>query len=214
MARHERRAGEIAAEVFHDMPISLSHRILPEMQEYERALTTIVNAAVRPVVSHYVGNLSRQLASKGFRGRFNLLRSDGGLISAAKAQAAPVNLLMSGPAGGVAGALWIARNAGYENVLTLDVGGTSTDVALIQRGSVSTAHPRYLGWSFNGPRIIARREDRWRGRRVDSTCAIADAGVAGWARIGGRSARPGLLPKRRHQTDCDRCQCCSWLSAD
>ena len=132
--RHERRAGEIAAEVFRDIPISLSHRILPEMQEYERALTTIVNAAVRPVVSHYVGNLSRQLASKGFKGSFNLLRSDGGLISAAKAQAAPVNLLMSGPAGGVAGALWIARNAGYENVLTLDVGGTSTDVALIQRG--------------------------------------------------------------------------------
>lgn len=131
---HEIRVGEIAAEIFKEIPISLSHQILPEMQEYERTLTTVANSAVRPVVAQYLWNLSEQLRAIGFAGRLNLLRSDGGLISASRAQDAPVNLLMSGPAGGVAGALWIARHAGIENILTLDVGGTSTDVALIEKG--------------------------------------------------------------------------------
>lgn len=130
----EKRVGVIAAEIFPDLPISLSHEILPEMQEYERTLTTVANSAVRPVVAAYIHNLREQLHGQGFRGRLNLLRSDGGLISSEKAENAPVNLLMSGPAGGVAGAAWVAKNAGIANVLTLDVGGTSTDVALIENG--------------------------------------------------------------------------------
>ncbi|MEO0344914.1 MAG: hydantoinase/oxoprolinase family protein [Pseudomonadota bacterium] len=132
--QHERRVAEIAAEVFdgQDITISLSHDILPEMYEYERALTTVANAAVRPVVGRYVRNLESELRGFGMSGRINLLRSDGGLMTAKKAQDAPVNLLMSGPAGGVTGALWVASQAGLHNILTLDVGGTSTDVALIE----------------------------------------------------------------------------------
>ena len=75
----------------------------------------------------------------GMEGQLNLLRSDGGLMSAAKSQTDPVNLLMSGPAGGVTGALWVAKSAGFKNILTLDVGGTSTDVALIEN-----AEPRLV----------------------------------------------------------------------
>jgi N-methylhydantoinase A len=131
---HERRVAEIVGEMFPDLPVSVSADILPEMQEYERALTTVANSAVRPVVSRYVGNLERELKGWGTPSKLNLLRSDGGLMSAEKSRAAPVNLLMSGPAGGVAGALWVARNAGFPNVLTLDMGGTSTDVALIEGG--------------------------------------------------------------------------------
>lgn len=131
---HERRVGEIAREVFPDIPISLSHQVLPEMQEYERTLTTVANAAVRPVVGRYVRNLRERLRAVGMNGRIALLRSDGGLMSSEKAEDQPVSLLMSGPAGGVAGALWVARNAGLRNILTLDVGGTSTDVALIEDG--------------------------------------------------------------------------------
>ncbi|MDA5194168.1 hydantoinase/oxoprolinase family protein [Govanella unica] len=130
----ESRVAVVAAEVFPNLPISLSHEILPEMQEYERTLTTVANSAVRPMVAAYIHNLREQLYGTGFRGRLNLLRSDGGLISSEKAETAPVNLLMSGPAGGVAGAAWVAQNAGIKNVLTLDVGGTSTDVALIENG--------------------------------------------------------------------------------
>ena len=129
---HEKRIGAAAQQMMGDIPISLSHEILPEMQEYERTLTTVANAAVRPVVSKYVASLREKLRAKGMDGKLSLLRSDGGLMSAAKAQEHPVNILMSGPAGGVAGALWVARNAGFKNILTLDVGGTSTDVALIE----------------------------------------------------------------------------------
>ena len=128
---HETRIAEIAQEVFPKLTISISHQVLPEMMEYERALTTTANASVRPVVGKYVRNLESDLRNMGMQGQLNLLRSDGGLMSAAKSQTDPVNLLMSGPAGGVTGALWIAKTAGFENILTLDVGGTSTDVALI-----------------------------------------------------------------------------------
>ena len=129
---HEQRIGEIAHETMQDVPVSLSHEVLPEMQEYERTLSTVANAAVRPVVGKYVSNLRHRLHDAGFKGKLSLLRSDGGLMSAEKAEEHPVNILMSGPAGGVTGALWVAKNAGFANILTLDVGGTSTDVALIE----------------------------------------------------------------------------------
>ena len=129
---HETRIAEIAQEIFPNLTISISHQVLPEMMEYERALTTTANGSVRPVVGKYVRNLEGDLRNMGMRGQLNLLRSDGGLMSAAKSQTDPVNLLMSGPAGGVTGALWIAKSAGFDNILTLDVGGTSTDVALIE----------------------------------------------------------------------------------
>ena len=131
---HERHVAEIAAEVLPDVPISMSHVVLPEMQEYERTLTTVANAAVRPLVGRYVRNLRDKLEKVEMTGRLSLLRSDGGLMSSQKSEEHPVSLLMSGPAGGVTGALWVAKNAGLDNILTLDVGGTSTDVALIQHG--------------------------------------------------------------------------------
>ncbi|KLI64508.1 hydantoinase/oxoprolinase family protein [Aurantiacibacter marinus] len=129
---HEARIGELAAEIMPGIPVSLSHEVLPEMQEYERTLSTVANAAVRPVVSNYLTNLRSRLADAGVTGKLSLLRSDGGLMSSQKAEEHPVNILMSGPAGGVTGAVWVAKNAGLKNILTLDVGGTSTDVALIE----------------------------------------------------------------------------------
>ncbi len=129
---HEKRISAIAREMMPDVPVSLSHEVLPEMQEYERTLTTVANASVRPVVGRYVRNLRDKLAKAGMAGHLSLLRSDGGLMSAEKAEEHPVNILMSGPAGGVTGALWVAKHARLKNILTLDVGGTSTDVALIE----------------------------------------------------------------------------------
>jgi N-methylhydantoinase A len=131
---HERRVAAIAAEMMPGVPLSLSHVVLPEMQEYERTLTTVANAAVRPLVGRYVRNLRDKLERVEMTGRLSLLRSDGGLMSSQKSEEHPVSLLMSGPAGGVTGALWVAKNAGLDNILTLDVGGTSTDVALIEHG--------------------------------------------------------------------------------
>ena len=142
---HERRVGEIAAEILPDAPISLSHEVLPEMQEYERTLTTVANASVRPVVGRYVRNLRSRLRALDMQGRISLLRSDGGLMSSEASEAHPVSLLMSGPAGGVAGALWVARHSGLKNILTLDVGGTSTDVALIEDGEPRRARTTEVG---------------------------------------------------------------------
>ena len=142
---HERRVGEIAAEVLPGIPVSLSHVVLPEMQEYERTLTTVANAAVRLIVGTYVAHLRQRLRDLGMQGRIALLRSDGGLMSSEAAEEHPVSLLMSGPAGGVTGALWVAKHAGLKNILTLDVGGTSTDVALIENGEPRLVRTTQVG---------------------------------------------------------------------
>jgi N-methylhydantoinase A len=132
--RHERRIKEIAQEVIPGIPVSLSSEVVPEMQEYERTVTTVANSYVRPRVQKYVHNLQSKLDAKAKQVKLHILRSDGGLSSARSAEDFPVNLLMSGPAGGVTGALWVAVQAGFPNLLTVDVGGTSTDVALIMNG--------------------------------------------------------------------------------
>ena len=131
---HERRIRDLAGEIMPGIPVSISSEIMPEMQEYERTLTTVANSYVAPVVSNYIGNLSNELDRQGVDANLHILRSDGGLATAEVAKNAPVTLLMSGPAGGVSGALWIAEQAGYKNLLTFDMGGTSTDVALVENG--------------------------------------------------------------------------------
>ncbi len=132
---HEKQVEEIVKREMPGIPVSVSSDILPEKQEYERALTTVANSAVRPTVAAYVQNLRNELRAQNMDGQINLLRSDGGLMSSEQSEELPVALLMSGPAGGVTGALWAAKNAGYDNILTLDMGGTSTDVSLIENGT-------------------------------------------------------------------------------
>ena len=129
---HEQQVARIAKEVMPDIPVSLSSEIVPEMQEYERTITTVANSYVRPKVETYVRNLHRQLQKTMNKVQLHILRSDGGLASAKAAEAYPVNLLMSGPAGGVSGAVWVAQQAGFRNLLTFDMGGTSTDVCLVE----------------------------------------------------------------------------------
>ncbi len=135
---HEQRVREIAQSVMPDIPVSISSEVVPEMYEYERTETTVVNSYIRPVVSTYIENLKAELDRRMGGVKLHVLRSDGGLASAEAAKETPVNLLMSGPAGGVSGAIWMARQAGYQDLLTFDMGGTSTDVALIQNGVAKT----------------------------------------------------------------------------
>ncbi|TNC22065.1 MULTISPECIES: hydantoinase/oxoprolinase family protein [Amycolatopsis] len=129
---HEQRVAALAAEMLPGVPVSISSAVLPELREYERTVTTVANAAVQPQVALYVDNLARKLSDAGVDGRLSILRSDGGLVSADVAADNPVNLLLSGPAGGVTGATWVAEQAGFPDFLTFDMGGTSTDVALVQ----------------------------------------------------------------------------------
>src|SRR6185437_336998 len=131
-AAHEQRVARIAAEELPGVPLSVSSDVLPELREYERTITAVANSYVQPQVSRYVASLASKLADGGVSAGLYILRSDGGLSTADKAAASPVSLLLSGPAGGVAGAAWAAEQAGFRDFLTFDMGGTSTDVALVQ----------------------------------------------------------------------------------
>ena len=104
----------------------------PELREYERTVTTVANGYVQPQVKRYVEALAGTLREDGVAGELAILRSDGGLSAAEAAVAAPVTMLLSGPAGGVTGAVWTAEQCGYSDLITFDMGGTSTDVALVQ----------------------------------------------------------------------------------
>lgn len=143
---HERRAREIVREELPGIAVSISSETVSELQEYERALTTVANSFVKPNVSRYMRNLHAELQRElGSGVKLHILRSDGGLASAETAAEYPVNLLMSGPAGGVSGAIWIAKQAGYPNILTFDMGGTSTDVALVQDGKAVVRRETIVG---------------------------------------------------------------------
>lgn len=111
------------------LPISLSHEVLPEFREYERAATVTLNAYLAPRMTSYIGGLEQRLLKRG--AQLSIMQSSGGILSAAAAAREPVRTILSGPAGGVAGALSVARRAGLERVLSFDMGGTSTDVALL-----------------------------------------------------------------------------------
>jgi N-methylhydantoinase A len=196
---------EIAKEELPGVPVSLSSEVVPEMQEYERTVTTVANSYVRPRVQRYVHNLQTKLEQKTKDVKLHILRSDGGLASAKSAEEYPVNLLMSGPAGGVTGALWVAVQAGFPNLLTVDVGGTSTDVALIMNGEprlrrettvgdvtvrASSVDIRTVG---AGGGSIAHVPELTKALRVGPQSAGADPG-------------PGGVQPRRHGADGHRCQ--------
>ena len=142
---HEKEVRKLAKKVMGNVPISLSSDVVPEMQEYERTVTTVANSYVAPKVSRYIKSLQKELTNSMKNVQLHVLRSDGGLASAKAAEDYPVNLLMSGPAGGVSGAIWIAEQAGYKNLLTFDMGGTSTDVCLVQDGSAQLRRETTVG---------------------------------------------------------------------
>ena len=124
---HERAVGDALRSL--RLPISLSHQVLPEFREYERAATVTLNAYLAPRMSGYIGGLERTLGRRN--ARLSIMQSSGGILSAKAAAREPVRTILSGPAGGVAGALSVARRAAIERLLSFDMGGTSTDVALL-----------------------------------------------------------------------------------
>ena len=116
------------------------------MQEYERTETTVMNSYVRPEMQLYIDNLQNALNERmGDDLLLSLLRSDGGLASGRAAADSPVNMLMSGPAGGVTGAIYFCSRAGHDDILTFDMGGTSTDVALIQNSKARVRRETFVG---------------------------------------------------------------------
>ena len=136
---NERAAAEAARAVWPNDHVSVSSEILPEIREFERASTTALNAYLQPVVGSYLAKLEEALAAERFGGPFHIVQSNGGVMSTATARRLPVRTALSGPAAGVIAAAAIAEAAGYPDVITGDLGGTSFDVSLIAGGAAALA---------------------------------------------------------------------------
>ena len=131
---HERRVRDLLREAGVEASISLSSEVLPEIREYERTLTTALNGALKPVMDRYIGNLGERVREEGIDAELKIMQSNGGIITADAARERPVNTLLSGPAGGVQGASYVAGLTGTKDLITMDMGGTSCDVSLVQSG--------------------------------------------------------------------------------
>ena len=131
---HELQAGEIINQLYPQASVSLSHQLVREWREYERTSTTVINAYIAPVVAEYLERVGEGLGEQGYRRAFYINKSSGGIIPAAVAKAAPIHSIMSGPAGGAISAAHVGHLEGFDNVISFDMGGTSTDVALTFEG--------------------------------------------------------------------------------
>lgn len=131
---HEQRAADIAASLWPNAYISTGHSLLSEAREYERGVTAAVNASVQPVLERYISSLSSELSARGYARDLLVMNGNGGMVSAAHVAKEAVKTVMSGPASGVMAAVATGRRAGFPNLLTYDMGGTSTDVAMIKGG--------------------------------------------------------------------------------
>lgn len=137
---HERRAAEIAAELWPNDYITMGHALLSEAREFERGVTAAVNGSVQPILQRYVERLRSELASLGYRRDFLMMNGNGGMISARFVTREAAKTVMSGPASGVIAAAYTGRRAGYGNLVTYDMGGTSTDVALIRNAEPAVSN--------------------------------------------------------------------------
>lgn len=131
---HERRIGEIVREELPGVYVSLSSEVLPEFREYERLSTVVTNSYVGPIVQTYLERLRATLASNGLRPVPHVTQSNGGVIPFTTAESLPVRLVLSGPSTGVVGAAQICAAAGFPDIITFDMGGTSSDISLVQGG--------------------------------------------------------------------------------
>jgi N-methylhydantoinase A len=129
---HERRAAEIAAELWPNGYITTGHSLLSEAREFERGVTAAVNASVQPILERYVARLRAELEARGYARDFLIMNGNGGMISARNVTREAAKTVMSGPASGVIAAAYTGRRAGFASLVTYDMGGTSTDVALIR----------------------------------------------------------------------------------
>lgn len=187
--RHEQRAGEMAAA--RGLQVSLSSDILPEYREYERASTTAMNAYVAPLMARYLSRLDRRLKELGAR-RLRIMQSNGGVISAETACREAVRTVLSGPAGGVVGACKTGAVAGFPRLIAFDMGGTSTDVSLIDGVPSPTSEGAIAGLPVRVPMLDIHtigagggsiaRIDAGGGLKVGPESAGADPGPAAYGR--------------------------------
>ncbi len=197
---HERRAGEILARFWPNDHITLGHAILSESREFERGVTAAVNASVQPILSRYVRRLRQELAEGGYRGDVLVMNGNGGMVSSRSVADEAAKTVMSGPASGVMAAAYTGRVAGCPDLITYDMGGTSTDVALIRGAQPAVSNEIEIEYAM--PIHVPMVDVRTVGAGGGSV-ARGDGGgaVAGRPRKRGRRSRPDLLWPGRDGTD-------------
>jgi N-methylhydantoinase A len=183
---HELAAVERLARELPEVSISRSSDVLPQIKEYERVSTTIVNAYVRPLVRHYLTNLEQRLHEVGFKGSLFIILSHGGMAPVEEASRLAAGTVLSGPAGGISGARRCAELTGIPDLVPFDMGGTSTDISLISEGRASLSADGMLA----GQRIALRSLDIASIAAGGGSIASVDAG--GTLRVGPESA--GSVP--------------------
>jgi N-methylhydantoinase A len=184
---HELRAAQIAAERWPSPHITLGHALLSESREYERGVTAAVNAAVQPLLERYVTRLQTDLTARGYRHEMLVVTGNGGMVSAPLVAREAAKTVMSGPASGVMAATYTARRAGIADLITYDMGGTSTDVALIRNGAPAISNEIELEYAMpiHVPMVDVRTVGAGGG-------SIARVDPAGLLQVGPDSA--GSLP--------------------
>ena len=179
---HERAAGEAVRAAMPDAYISLSSEVLPQIKEFERVSTTVVNAYVGPALELYLGNLVRRLEEAGYAGQLLVILSHGGVAPVGEAVRLAAGTVLSGPAGGVSGARYAAELLGMRDLIPFDMGGTSTDISLISEGRAALSSDRGIA----GERIALSSLDIATIGAGGGSIAHVDAG--GVLHVGPRSA--------------------------
>jgi len=195
---HERRAAEIVRGLWPNAYVTAGHVILSEYREYERGVTAAVNASVQPVLDRYLSRLRKELGAKGFDRDLLVMQGNGGTISSQLIAEAAVNTVMSGPASGVMAAAYTGRASGHPNLITYDMGGTSTDVGLIENAVPQVSGELELEYAL--PIHVPMVDVHTIGAGGGS---IASVDAAGMLRVGPESAgaRPGPICYGRGGTE-------------
>ena len=195
---HERRAAEIAAELWPNGHITTGHALLSEAREFERGVTAAVNASVQPILERYVERLRKELAAKGYARDFLIMNGNGGMISARFVTLESAKTVMSGPASGVIAAAYTGKRAGFGNLVTYDMGGTSTDVALIRNAEPAVSNEIEIEYAMpiHVPMVAVHTVGAGGG-------SIARVDAAGLIQIGPESAgaNPGPICYGRGGTE-------------
>ena len=151
---HEQRVAEILREEHPGVLVSISSEVLPVLREYERSVVTLLNAYVMPVVSTYVEKLEQRAGRHGIAAPLLLMKSSGGVASTRAIRRTPVETALSGPAAGIVGAAFVAQQAGFGDLITIDIGGTSADIALVRGGQPGlTTNGRIADWRVTLPMV-------------------------------------------------------------
>jgi len=172
---HEQRAAEIARETWPNAYVTTGHSLLSEAREFERGVTASVNAAVQPILERYVERLRNELKSRGYTRDFLMMNGNGGMISASHVAREAAKTVMSGPASGVMAAAYTGRRAGFPNLVTYDMGGTSTDVALIRNAQPAVSNEIEIEYAM--PIHVPMVDVHTIGAGGGSIACIDDAGL-------------------------------------